>query len=156
MVGYYLSTYNGLQAVGMVVFCLLIHCLNTPDSILIMLGLISQMATYLLTGFSNSVLMLFTVRIAGCFGGISNITILSMITKHVTADQYGGMLGAVVSMDVLGVIFVNFVCTLIYIKTLEIYTGIIFFVIAGISFIGLVTFSLLQICRRNISSKPVD
>lgn len=136
-IGYYIAVNNFCMGIGLIIIWRLSHYYNISDYVILTVGFVSQIIAYTLTGAARTKVVLFTVRLTGMFASVVNVTLRSQITKLVSSNQYGGILGAVVAVDVCGVIFINFIGLLIYHATIETYSGIVFFVIAGISFIGL-------------------
>jgi len=138
MIGYYIAEFSFIAGLGIIIASTLSHRFNVSDYAIVTVGFISQIGVYVMTGLSRTASIVFTVRVAGLFASVITTTIRSQVSKLVTPTQYGCILGAVVAVDVIGAFILNFIGLGIYRASLDTYSGIVFFVIAGVSGIGLI------------------
>ena len=94
-------------------------------------------------------------RIAGTTHPIVATTYRSVVSKFTSAENYGSAIAALESLDVLGQISVNFFGLSIYRASLTIYSGIVFFVLAGLVLVGwfFVAGVAFKVSRSNLSKK---
>lgn len=149
-IGYYIALFSGVGGTSLLVLSFITHCFDISDYFVILLGLISQVILYILTGVTRGVVLLFVVRAPCMFYTVPMPSIRSLGTKLISSKEYGAFLGALASIDILGFIFINFAGLGIYKFTIVIYSGFVFFVIAGISVIGIIILLIIYLFARRM------
>lgn len=91
---------------------------------------------------------MFVARAPCMFYTVPMPSIRSLGTKLISSKEYGAFLGALASIDILGFVFINFAGLGIYKFTIAIYSGFVFFVIAGISVIGIIILLVIYLLAR--------
>ena len=147
-VGYYIALFSGVGGTSLLVLSFISHCFYISDYFIILLGLISQVILYILTGIARGVVLLFVARAPCMFYTVPMPSIRSLGTKLISPKEYGAFLGALASIDILGFVFINFAGLGIYKFTIAIYSGFVFFVIAGISVIGIIILLVIYLFAR--------
>lgn len=144
-VGYYFAFISVARGVGAVVLSqVAVRFLGFGDYLMIIVGLLSQTANYVLLGFSKTKTMLYLVSLSGIGLGVATSGLRSLITKHVPFDSHGSILAAIEFLDAFGALLANVLSNSVYNGTVSTFPGAAFFVLG--SFSGLAFF--LIICIR--------
>ena len=97
--------------------------------------------------------MVFIVNTAGFAVSVATATLRSIVTKQVTQNNYGAVLASMEAFDATAGVITNAMSLWTYNLTLTVYSGVVFFSLAGFSFVSLVivlvTFCV-QRCRTEI------
>lgn len=137
-IGYYITLYNGVGGISLGVLHVITHVFQVSDILIILLGIASQATLYILTGIARGIVLLFIARAACMFYSVSPPAILSHLTKLTSSKEYGAVLGILSLIHIFGLIVVSFAGLGIYQLTLALYSGTVFFVISGVSVIGII------------------
>ena len=133
-VGYYFAFISVARGVGTVVLSqIAVRYCGLGDFLMITIGLVSQIANYILLGLSTSKTMLYLVSISGVGLGVATSGLRSLITKNVSLDSHGSILAAIEFFDVFGALLANIMSNTIYHKTVATFPGIAFFVLGSFS-----------------------
>ena len=139
-IGYYYITQGIIRGCGLLLIPRLSHYMKWTDNVSVIIGLISQAATFVLIGASRSVLMVFIANFCGLGMTLPMTTLRSIGSKHAASKHYGAAIGAFEAVNVLSAIIINFVSLGIYSATLTIHSGIIFFTVGATSVLALILF----------------
>ena len=137
-IGYYITLFNGVGGISLWVLHVITHVFQISNFLIILLGIASQATLYILTGIARGTVLLFIARAACMFYSVSPPAIRSHLTKLSSSKEYGAVLGILSLIHILGLIVVNFAGLGIYNLTLAVYSGTVFFVISGVSVIGII------------------
>ena len=153
--GYVMGFHGFLACFGALLGGFCSYCLKVSDYKLLLFGLIGVITAFTLTGAARSPMVIILSRIAGTTHPIVATTYRSVVSKFTSAESYGSAIAALESLDVLGQISVNFFGLSIYRASLTIYSGIVFFVLAGLVLVGwfFVAGVAFKVSRSNLSKK---
>ena len=149
LIGFYFVCQGVARGCGVILISQISHhYLRLSDQVLIILGFASQFVTYVLIGISRSALMVVMVNLCGIFVPLPMTTVKSFVSKQVSPRHYGTVIGSFQLIEALAAISCNFVTLATYNATLDINSGIVFFVSAACSLLGMVIFSSTSFKRK--------
>ena len=147
LIGYYYFTQGIIRGCGLLLIPRLSQYMKWSDNVSVIIGLISQAATYISIGASRSVLMVFIANLCGLGMTLPMTTLRSMASKQTAAKHYGAAIGALEVVNILSAIIINFVSLGIYSTTLTIHSGIVFFTVGATSVLALILFIFIT-CKN--------
>ena len=124
------------------------HCFHLGDYTLIIIGLVSQIICYVLIGLSRSTIAVYLVNITGLAVPVATTTLRSLTTKHVSEQNYGSVLAAIEAADAIAGVITNSVSLWTYNLTLTIYSGVVYFALAGLSLFSLTLAVLALVLQK--------
>ena len=92
---------------------------------------------------------MFIARAACMFYSVSPPAIRSCLANLTSSKEYGAVLGILSLIHILGLIVVNFAGLSIYKLTLAVYSGTVFFVISGVSVIGIIMLCITYFLKKS-------
>ena len=137
-IGYYAAAKCLIRSVGLILITQVsFHCLHLSDYKLLVTGLLSQFVCYIMIGLSRSTIAVFLVNITGLASALAPTTMRSLVTKHVSEQNYGSVLAAMEVTDTLAGVIANCVSLGTYNLTLTFYSGVAYFALATLSLFSL-------------------
>ena len=149
LIGYYYFTQGIIRGCGLLLIPRLSQYMKWTDNVSVIIGLISQAATYISIGASRSILMVFISNLFGLGMTLPLTTLRSMTSKQTASEHYGAAIGALEVVNVLSAIIINFVSLGIYSATLTIHSGMVFFTVAATSILALILFIFITWKKGN-------
>ena len=147
-IGYYAAAKCFIRSVGlMLITQVSFHCLHLSDYKLLAAGLLSQFVCYILIGLSRSTIAVFLVNITGLALVVVPTTLRSLVTKHVSEQNYGSVLAALEVADTLAGVIANCVSLGTYKLTLNFYSGVAYFALASLSLFSLSLVSFIFVLQ---------
>ena len=150
-IGYYVAAKPGIRSIGVILITQVsFHCLHLSDYKLLVVGLLSQITCYILIGLSRSTIIVYLVNISGLAAAVFPTTIRSVATKYVSEENYGSILAVFETTSVIAAVIANCVSLGTYSLTLTVYSGVVYFTLAGLSLFSsslvFVTLIMKKIC----------
>ena len=137
-IGYYVAAKLGIRCIGVVLITQVsFHCLHLGDYKLLVTGVLSQITCYILIGLSRSTKTLYLVNMSGLAAAVFPTTIRSVATKYVSEENYGSVLAVFEATSVIAAVIANCVSLGTYSLTLTVYSGVVYFALAGLSLFSL-------------------
>ena len=137
-IGYYVAAKLGIRCIGVVLITQVsFHCLHIDDYKLLVTGVLSQITCYILIGLSRSTKTLYLVNMSGLAAAVFPTTIRSVATKYVSEENYGSVLAVFEATSVIAAVIANCVSLGTYSLTLTVYSGVVYFALAGLSLFSL-------------------
>ena len=148
-IGYYSATQSAIRGIGVILITQLsFHFFHLDDYTLIIIGLVSQMICYVLIGLSRSTSIVYLVNITSLAVPVATTTLRSLATKNVSQRNYGSVLAAMEATDAIAGVTTNCVSLWTYNLTLTVYTGVVYFALAGLSFLSLLIVILTRVLQN--------
>ena len=148
-IGYYSAAQSAIRGIGVILITQLsFHCFHLGDYTLIIIGLVSQIICYVLIGLSRSTIAVYLVNITGLAVPVATTTLRSLTTKHVSEQNYGSVLAAIEAADAIAGVITNSVSLWTYNLTLTIYSGVVYFALAGLSLFSLTLAVLALVLQK--------
>ena len=145
-IGYYSAAQSAIRGIGVILITQLsFHFFHLDDYTLIIIGLVSQMICYVLIGLSRSTSIVYLVNITSLAVPVATTTLRSLATKNVSQRNYGSVLAAMEATDAIAGVTTNCVSLWTYNLTLTVYTGVVYFALAGLSFLSLLIIILTRV-----------
>ena len=137
-IGYYVAAKLGIRSIGVILITQVsFHCLHLSDYKLLVAGLLSQITCYILIGLSRSTIIVYLVNVSGLAAAVFPTTIRSVATKYVSEENYGSILAVYETTSVISAVIANCVSLGTYSLTLTVYSGVVYFTLAGLSLFSL-------------------
>lgn len=137
-IGYYVAAKLGIRSIGVILITQVsFHCLHLSDYKLLVVGLLSQITCYILIGLSRSTIIVYLVNVSGLAAAVFPTTIRSVATKYVSEENYGSILAVYETTSVISAVIANCVSLGTYSLTLTVYSGVVYFTLAGLSLFSL-------------------
>ena len=150
-IGYYVAAKLGIRGIGVILITQVsFHYLHLDDCKLLVTGLLSQIISYILIGLSRSTFTVYLVNLSGLAAAVFPTTIRSVATKYVSEENYGSVLAVFETTSVIAAVIANCVSLGTYSVTLTVYSGVVYFALAGLSLFSLsfvfLTLSIKKFC----------
>jgi len=144
--GYLIGLHGFVGGVGALIGGVLSYRFNVSDYTLLFVGIACQCTAFLMNGFARSLTLILIGRVVGMTHPVVSCTFRSAITKIAGGDnKHGSILAATECIDVCSGVVASFALLGVYRASLDVYSGIAFFVLAGISVIGILFLLIAKI-----------
>nr|XP_004209021.2 proton-coupled folate transporter [Hydra vulgaris] len=151
LLGYYSAAQSTVRGIGIIfVTQLSYRLLKLNDYTLIFIGLLSLTTCYLLIGLARSVEAVFLVNIVGFAIPTTTSALRSVVTKQVSYENYGAVLSSMEAFEAIASVAANGISLWTYNLTLDVYSGVVFYGLSGITLIAFVFVMLACCCSRSI------
>ncbi|XP_071143644.1 proton-coupled folate transporter-like isoform X1 [Mytilus edulis] len=128
---------------------------NIKDELVVIFGLLSSVASYIIFGLSTTDHMIYESAGVGILKILPTPLIKAILSRAVHQDKQGALFSNIYLLDTVCTIFGSTLFNNIYHHTVTLHKGFVFFVMAGFPFIALVMMIFVT-CKTYSTRDPVE